>query len=115
MPLLLIDDGFNDFTGTIPAFGRWPAVTLKYRPCLPAASKDYAFRVGRCNTGAEVVAVQAEFLAEYVKGWDVTDVAGQALPVSKENLARVPDRILTEMLNIVTGYSDRELVADSKK
>jgi hypothetical protein len=108
---LLINDGFT-WEDTVPARGRFPSVTFRYRPALPEDVFDYLHAPK--PTGKDVLRVAARLLAKHLVSWDVTDDKGDAVPVSEDVLRRVPHPVLVKMVDVVTGYGPDAEAADLK-
>jgi hypothetical protein len=111
---LLIQDGYTlDFT--LPARGRRPTVTGRYRPALAEAIYEYMrVRSNPRSTGKEILDATVKVLADHLVSWDAAGADGQTVPASAEHLRRVPYLALEELVNVVTGYTEEQQAADVK-
>lgn len=118
MSLKLIDDGYT-LDATTKPIGRWPAVTIKYRPAMPARVRQYLN--ARAKAGDDVQAdlkAISSLLVDQIGfgkgGWDILTPDGQPAPVNHASVARLPDPVLRQLIDIVTGYGPEEAAADEK-
>src|SRR5438046_1370797 len=100
---LLIHDG-HTLEGKIPARGHWPEVNFRYRPALPEDVYEYAYQSNAAPGKGRAKAVIG-LLNRQLVSWDVTDEKGESVPITAENLKRVPHGYLEKFLDYVTGYS----------
>jgi hypothetical protein len=106
---LLIPDGYTA-TATIPARGRVPALTISFRPALPAAV--YEYQAAPRLSGKDRLRAVTGLLTTYLVSWDACGLDGSTLPVTAENIGKVPHRVLEAMVDHVTGYSADEQATD---
>ena len=95
-----IDDGMEgEFT--VPAVdGRWSEVKGNYRPYC-AADESAAYAKSQIFPGVGTVKYFAELFAQKIKGWNIKDAKGQAVPITADNIGKLdPDffAILKETL-----------------
>ena len=111
MPLQ-IRDGYTLDT-TLPAFGPYPAVAVRYRRALPEDVYEYsdAFAAAR---GREKARPVADLLGKHLLGWDVEGADGQPLPITARTLRLLPYPVLLKLIDLVTGYGPEEAEADQK-
>lgn len=98
---LLIQDGYT-LDGVVPKKGRLPEVRYRYRPAL--AEDVFGYLSAPKDTGKQAMTAAADFLTKHLVSWDVADEKGEALPVTKEALRRVPHLVLRQMVDTVMGY-----------
>jgi len=108
----LIDDGYT-LDGEVKANG-WPKVAVKYRPALPAQTRDFVITRGRASTGPEEMKAVVALLKKHVLGWDIEEVPGKPAPVSEYTINRVPDPVLQRIIDLVTGYGPEQAAEDEK-
>lgn len=115
MPLELIDDGFTLNASTRPV-GPWPAVNFVYRPALPARVRVYLNAVGKAKAEgdeqAEMKAV-AGLLADQMVSWDIT-AGKKPTGINEGTVRRVPDPVLRQFVDAVTGYGPAQQATDEK-
>lgn len=93
-------------SATLDARGPWSALTFAYRPALCDAV-DLYLEEARSGPKRKTAAV-LDLLGKHVVGWDVPDKDGNAAPVTRAMLAKLPHPYREEMLNFVTGYATSE-------
>lgn len=108
---VLIHDGYT-LDGRIPAFGHHPEVSFRYRPALP--EQVYEYTNAPKKTGKEELKAVVDLLLKHLVSWDVRDQAGETVPVTADNLKRIPHRVQQKMVDYVTGYAAEEAAADAK-
>ena len=130
---LLIEDGYT-LDGTIPAQGKQPEINFRYRPALYAEVKEWTNSVR--TTGKLHEAATVKLLVKHVASWDVTIKAGSLrkimgkdaepvvadhedddvvlVPIHAKTLARVPQPVLDQLVNFVTGYAPEDQGDDAK-
>lgn len=123
MPLDL-DDGYTlPFatapTLTDPATGdviaaNLPVVTGRYRPALFEEIQRYRYALSRAASGAEQAAVIADMIASHVTDWDVRNRGVTAAVDPKVIRERVPEPIVSQLLNVVLTWAPREQEAAEK-
>jgi len=129
--LLCIDDGYT-LRGTLKDDdGAKPPVEVTYRPALPEDVIDYQMAAAKAGTGAEKLAAQVRLLDAHLVAWSGLarrDALGRTVPVEF-----VPGRpgkpgtfadpgvrralgtdYLTQLLNLVAGYTPGRWEADAK-
>lgn len=88
MARILIGDGF-DFEGETLPTDFCQAVKFKYRPPLPVAVARFdRLSIADAETYANGY---AEFLAEHIGEWDVTDENDKMIPIKKETFLKCRD------------------------
>ncbi len=112
MPLQLIDDGYT-IDDTVKADG-WPSVAVRYRPCLPAAAREFFLAHAKEATGAGKIKTIAKLLQGQLVGWDIEAAPGQPAPITAATIARVPDAVLQRLVDLVTGYGPEKAAEDEK-
>ena len=112
MPLRLIDDGYT-LDDTVKT-NRWPAVAVKYRPALPAQTRDFVIDRGKAETGEAEVKAISKLLEAQLVGWDIESAPGQPAPISYATVSRVPDPVLERLVDLVTGYGPKKAENDEK-
>lgn len=113
MPLELIDDGYTLNASTRPV-GPWPAVSFVYRPALPARVRAYLNAKVKAGDDeqAEMKAVAA-LLVDQMVSWDIT-ANKKPTGINDGAIRRIPDPVLRQLLDTVTGYGPGEQAADEK-
>jgi hypothetical protein len=113
MPLELIGDGYELDAKTRPV-GPWPAVAFVYRPALPVRVRAYLNAKAKAGDDeqAEMKAIAA-ILVDQMKSWDIT-ASGKPTPITENTIRRVPEPVLRQLLDAVTGYGPGEQAADEK-
>lgn len=112
MPLRLIDDGYT-LDDTVKAPG-WPRVAVKYRPALPAHTRDFVIARAKASTGTEEMRAVVVLLKAHVIGWDIEDNKGNPAPISEFTINRVPDSVLQRIVDLITGYGPEKAAEDEK-
>lgn len=101
----VILDGFT-LDGEFPGKGYCPAVKFKYRPALPEVVLHYLQRDK--PSGQEAAKLMAALLKDHLVEWEVEDPLhpGQMAPITVENLLKIPQVLLTYLVNEVCSYND---------
>lgn len=102
MPRLVINDGY-----TLPFPEDFP-VSGKYRPALPDALADWRYKLRDANSGGAAVTITANFLADHICEWDVTDMDDKPLPPVEMNIRRIPEPVLEKLVTLITGWAGPE-------
>jgi hypothetical protein len=112
MPIPFINDGYVA-TATVPARGPYGSLTLRYRPAMPEDVYEY---LSQPRVGKKALQVNVNLLMKHLVSWDVADNNddSKTMPVTPENLKRMPPSYIDEMVAIVTSYSTIEQEADVK-
>ena len=115
MPLSL-DDGYTISDKTSGKDKRGdpvPVVEFKYRPALPPAIYKVRHDQERAPNGEAEFAVVAKFLVAHLTEWDVV-IRDKPAPITVENLAHVPDPILSDMVAAVTSWKPADWESHAK-
>ena len=129
MARVLIRDGYTVEDKFRSKLFNLPEVVFKYRPALP--EKVFDFMMARKETGRDQLRHIAEMLKYHLVSWDIEDdVEEQVLnpdtgvqekvkrvdvvPISIDNLKRVPKPILEYIVDAVCGYTPAKAEADEK-
>lgn len=112
MPSVIMD-GYT-FDGTVPAIPRlYDAINFRYRPALPVDVYAYRRSSGK-GTPAQELQNDAEFVAEHLIEWDVTDRNGAAVKPTADVLKRIYNSALLTIINHITGYTSPQKEASEK-
>jgi hypothetical protein len=105
---LLIADGYT-LEKTIPAKGRLPAVTFRYRPALPDAVHEFRYQFNSAKSGSARAAAEVTLLAAQLVSWDVVDNLHAMVPINPDTLKRVPQSVRDLMVDaVVYGIEEAE-------
>ncbi len=108
-----IDDGYDNFKGTVPAFGTRREINFQYRPAGDAAIRNWKWRCSA--SAAEEGSATLDLLATSLRGWDLTAKDGSPLPIDRKTIdANLRHREREIIVTFVTGYSANEQRADEK-
>lgn len=111
MPCVFIDDGFT-LDGCLEPRHGFPSVRFTYRLAHP--EKVYSYLREPRSTGRQFMEAASKMLAEHLVSWDITDRAGNAVPISETTLRRIAHPVLEQMLDTVTGYGPEVREVDVK-
>lgn len=131
MPGLLIHDGYS-LPGKIPAQAGFPEVNFQYRPAL--ADQLNGWRTARIESGRDATDAVIRVLDKTLISWDVTESIGilkkilgnpenlrerpdheeTMVPITEKTLRFVPDLVLKQLFDIVSGYGPKQQEADVK-
>lgn len=75
-----------------------PVVHFEYRPPTAVQLAQFRFDQAGCRTGEELVKARAAFLHSRLVDWDVESGSGGKLPIVMENIARLPDEVLSDLV-----------------
>ena len=107
-------DGYN-VTAKIPGKGPWPDVEFQYRPLLAAQVCEFMDNPARGPARLKKI---CKVLEKQLVSWNVRKPGSpdemETVPVTEDNLSKMPMSYLDEMLNAVLSYSSLEQDADPK-
>lgn len=115
---LAIDDGFTlhgtttdciDRGPSLPALSGLPVVSYRYRPALPEALAEWRYGLRVAASGKAELDATAKLLADHLVSWDVTDGKGAAAAITPENVRRIPEPVLNQLLEAVTTWAPKQM------
>jgi len=103
----IIRDGYTRKATINAVPGQYEGLEISYRPMLPeqvdAVSGTMADkRAAKDYRGAAVFCAKA--LAKHVVEWNEVDPDGKPVPITAENVARLPARLFKRLFDDVSGY-----------
>ena len=107
----LINDGY-ELDAEIPPQNGYDGFSIRYRPALPEAVFDYYEKMGRSQTGKEKIKIAIDLFKTYIRSWTIIDDKDVGLPVSEENIRKLPHCHYNILVDLITGY--RSWNADAK-
>jgi uncharacterized small protein (DUF1192 family) len=87
-------------------FGAMGDLTVRYRPALINERTLAMLSVGEMNDGAALAEMMARFNAELCRlivGWDLTDDAGAAIPLTPDALSALPLTLRVSVLSEIAS------------
>lgn len=131
MPGLLIHDGYT-LSGKIASQHGFPEINFRYRPALPDQMNGW--RTARIENGKDATNAIIRVLDKTVVSWDITDTVGVLrkildnpenlkdrqddevvmVPIVDKTLRAVPDLILKQLFDVVSGYGPDQQREDAK-
>ncbi len=104
-----IPDGFT-FCERVPAFGRYPELTFRFRPALPERVQSYLSQ----SSGKTWMKAVSELLVDHLVEWDLPNKAligykgespDETAPIEAKTMKMVPHPIITAIAAQITGYA----------
>jgi len=85
------------------------AVKLEISGVTLQAKKDMSWEAGQKMSGAtDQIKAGQEIIVTLIKSWDLQDDDGKELPITLENLSKLPVKDVTQVMNFVTNMVKTE-------
>jgi hypothetical protein len=110
----IISDGYTRSGYIMPADGLHSGLRFKYRPMLPEEAAVFVGDQFERMPPKKRYALAAAAIAGQVKEWDEQDEAAKPLPVTQENVRRLPWHLFNRLLNVVAGFGANDVEAVGK-
>lgn len=116
---LSLDDGYtleaatkDSLTSPVtgqPVVTGLPVVNFRYRPALPDALTEWRYAMRTAASGKAELDATAKLLADHIVSWDVVRGKGEVVPVTVDAVRKVPDPILSQLLEAVTTWAPQKM------
>jgi hypothetical protein len=104
----IITDGYTRHGYIAVADGLHSGLRFQYRPMLPEEAAVFVGETFERMAPKKRYALAAAAIADKVKEWDEQDEAGKPLPVTQENVRRLPWHLFNRLLNVVCGFGSND-------
>ena len=111
---LSLDDGYTLDGKTLAEYAgvkNLPIVTFRYRPALPEAIAVRSYEYRMASSGKAELDSTAKLVAAHLVSWDVTDAAGKDAAITVENIRKVPDPILGQLVDAIVTWAAKADIA----
>lgn len=101
----LIRDGYTRETTIKPVTsGLFEPLSVSFRPMLPAQHEEMSRAIDRATTGEAAIAAVCSHVAPQLATWSEVDEQNRPIPVTIENLRRLPPPLLSRLRSVVSGF-----------
>lgn len=98
-----IRDGYNEEVFIKEVQGVYEAVTVVFRPMLPAQVREIIKGFGDLPAESQTMVISA-CLNTYLVKWNLGDDKGAAVPISIESISSIKKLLQDRLFDVVTGY-----------